>query len=826
MAENRKIIKVFLGSPGDLVEERQAAKSVVEELNSIFAESHGYQIDLIGWENTVSNYGRPQEVINRELNRCDVFVGMMWRRWGTPPDNEGRFTSGFEEEFVTSESRLAATGSPEMSLFFKEVSPEILRDPGEDLRKVQAFKQGIINKKTILFQSFVDTREFEGRFRRCISSYLIKLWNAERNLVTSQSQAPIDDATSESGERANSGDSDTAFSESGIRFLKGFVNSVQTTSDLDKLKPFEVARFRLLSIVVRKVGNDDAYLGVHDCNLLYVNAKGIDFDQREVRALLKSGLEHYPHEIAPVWAWVNALQGFTEPILPELAFSDVSDDVRVGALKAMRQIAEPIPTNDVIDRSKFLAEWLKPKSTTQLKAAALEYLAEYGEVDDINLITAEFKRNDYRTSDAALNANIRINLRVSQENAIRALYELQPSSVSEKLLDEIFGENSSAGDNVLLEGLDHANSVVRRYIVTLLCKRNKLPADKAELLLLDEDAHTRLQAILFLKDSGREFSKAKAKEILVKNVSPKSAGLLASAMIQPNGEEQFATFEAEGLRSLDRKTLDELADADALFDRHPWFIRVERNFKARGPELRSAIDDRFANHFLDQLNKLSTRFGPNNDLIDKVKSVEKRMRDRMMALGMEVLYKAKDVADISRVRDALRDSELPWSPEAVAFMQKLGRFDDIPLLVDASKRGSNLRGMLTIDATSAERTAVTAKAILKLGKGKLERVLALDMPAKLLCEVLRNVSDVVFQQFSDATIVKFLRTDTESVRKTISLKCISSLSKERLVELLRQVLTGDEVYFYNVVHWLDFGISCPKPRAVAAAKRQLQFESS
>src|SRR5271165_2883509 len=89
MSDSRKIVRIFLGSPGDLSDERLIAKSVVDEINSLFADSSGYHIELVGWEETVSSIGRPQALINQDLEKCELFVGMIWKRWGTPPDKNG-----------------------------------------------------------------------------------------------------------------------------------------------------------------------------------------------------------------------------------------------------------------------------------------------------------------------------------------------------------------------------------------------------------------------------------------------------------------------------------------------------------------------------------------------------------------------------------------------------------------------------------------------------------------------------------------------------------------------------------------------------------------
>ena len=79
MASSRKIVKVFLGSPGDLKDERRTAKHVVDVFNKQWADNLGVHVELVGWEDTVSRWGRPQESINRDLDQCELFIGVMWK---------------------------------------------------------------------------------------------------------------------------------------------------------------------------------------------------------------------------------------------------------------------------------------------------------------------------------------------------------------------------------------------------------------------------------------------------------------------------------------------------------------------------------------------------------------------------------------------------------------------------------------------------------------------------------------------------------------------------------------------------------------------------
>ena len=54
----RKVIIVFIGSPGDLNEERILFRKIVDEVNRIKANSVGIQLEPVGWEDTLPGRGR------------------------------------------------------------------------------------------------------------------------------------------------------------------------------------------------------------------------------------------------------------------------------------------------------------------------------------------------------------------------------------------------------------------------------------------------------------------------------------------------------------------------------------------------------------------------------------------------------------------------------------------------------------------------------------------------------------------------------------------------------------------------------------------------
>jgi hypothetical protein len=58
---------------------------------------------------------RPQQVINDQIGEYDLFVGMMWNRFGTPTDVAA---SGTEEEFLGAVYSWRAVGRPWITFYF------------------------------------------------------------------------------------------------------------------------------------------------------------------------------------------------------------------------------------------------------------------------------------------------------------------------------------------------------------------------------------------------------------------------------------------------------------------------------------------------------------------------------------------------------------------------------------------------------------------------------------------------------------------------------------------------------------------------------------
>lgn len=108
-------------------------------------------------------------------------------------------------------------------------------------------------------------------------------------------------------------------------------------------------------------------------------------------------------------------------------------------------MSEPLSSNGPPDREVFIRSWFSETAPSAFKVAALRYLADCGTAADLAAIKAELDRGDYQTTSAAVEAILRINLRDSRENAILALFELQPGSIDSSLLTDLL-DNYYSGD--------------------------------------------------------------------------------------------------------------------------------------------------------------------------------------------------------------------------------------------------------------------------------------------------------------------------------------------------------------------------------------------
>lgn len=165
MPRDERVVVVLVASPSDLEPERSRLEEVIRELNLAWSRTLLLRLELVRWE----THGYPgigedaQDVLNRELiDAPDIFIGLMWGRYGTPA---GRAGSGTEEEFTRALARYRKDpASVQIMFYFKDapLSPSEI-DP-EQLARVQKFRMSL-GTEGALYWKFVTLEEFERLLR-------------------------------------------------------------------------------------------------------------------------------------------------------------------------------------------------------------------------------------------------------------------------------------------------------------------------------------------------------------------------------------------------------------------------------------------------------------------------------------------------------------------------------------------------------------------------------------------------------------------------------------------------------------------------------------
>ncbi len=164
---------VFIASPGGLGDLRRQFRDVVAKYNDRDAIRRGVLFVPVGWEDTLGGVGRPQALINRQLDVCDYFLLVLHDRWGSDPGG-GDGTSGSEEEFNLARRQWENGFKPmrDLVVFFKDPGPDRLSDPGAQLTKVVDFRKGLEGEKKILFHVFSEVDHFAERLESHLAEWV------------------------------------------------------------------------------------------------------------------------------------------------------------------------------------------------------------------------------------------------------------------------------------------------------------------------------------------------------------------------------------------------------------------------------------------------------------------------------------------------------------------------------------------------------------------------------------------------------------------------------------------------------------------------------
>ncbi|MBD3338651.1 MAG: SUMF1/EgtB/PvdO family nonheme iron enzyme [Candidatus Lokiarchaeota archaeon] len=144
-------VNVFISCPGDVNREKEKLIAFLKDFSQQTEQQCQIRLRVVTWEKDAARGpGRAQKSINELVDECDIYIGLMGKRFG---GSTGVLQSGTYEEYVTAYHRWEKEKRPEMRFFFKKVKID-MDAPDEDFDHAKLIRNF---KNTIEPHFFYDT---------------------------------------------------------------------------------------------------------------------------------------------------------------------------------------------------------------------------------------------------------------------------------------------------------------------------------------------------------------------------------------------------------------------------------------------------------------------------------------------------------------------------------------------------------------------------------------------------------------------------------------------------------------------------------------------
>lgn len=817
MADNISLVRIFIASPTGLEAERRLVRDIAEEINETHVEHWRCEIKIVGWEDTIIGYRRPQDRINQDLDKCDYFFGILYNRWGSPPSLPGEgYSSGFEEEYNRAISRKQNGYIKDVALFFRVVDIPTGLEPGADIKRVREFRQQCIDEKRVFF---FDYNEIE-QFRSAVRKKIFDIGWAESNNISEIGREIVEPDRVEGKEKSQL---TRLYSPNGLFQTRSaqFLTSMSSRiADWDGRIASDIARMRLIALSVSRPGNDESYLGAHDANLVFKTFRDEVLSEQEYRALSVCGVAAFAGHNVPIWHWIAELNGRDKPFgyIAELAVWG-SDALRLNALRILESARQEIPNlGEEIPKELMLRSWFSDSANDQIFAAANRFLSHCATLADIPQMEAALEAaSPSRKAEVELSI-VAVLARSDAKAALRRILERDLDGAPDMAVDRIFSDPSALETETVRLCLSARADGVRRKAVQILRDRAELQLEDAKILLSDTDVEIRYYALDYLATQGLEMSDEVIRQALRVRKSNRSLFLADSVTFYD--DEYYQLYRENRFNGLRYEQILNVLDSRGAPDDVPLLALIRNTKKGHLDGLRRNIDSDFSEYFEEELATI--RRLESSDIDNYVSRFE-RIRgfrlQKIMDHALHVLCLADDRQDLERVRRVLSDSVCLGSYAVMGYLEKYGDWSDIPRLVDLKNKYDNGLFILLPEKYSADETR--AKTIAKLSKGRVIDILKYDMNPYISSLVLKYITNTEIDKIDDGDILEVFDKESRDYSENFVIRCVSVLSRKRLSGLLQRYIERDGPYYYNIVHWLDLGVSLPKVHARAIAQHAL-----
>lgn len=776
-------LQVFVASPGGLKEERDAIDSIAEKLNGTIGDPLNVRLTVRRFENLVGRAGAPQEQINPWVDSCDVFIAVLFRTWGYPTEN---YDSGFEEEFERAIARWDKTRTPQIALFFKEVDPQSISDPGPQLRRVLDFRAEVEKSRRAFYTSFPSTDALRLHVFQFLVEEMHRAAQTGSEGLTYTPPASGAERTEEAIESTSPDEGD----------LPAVLHAFSTlTSDGDVSGTLDVDRLELFG---RSFSRDDNQLPVHLVNRIYQARAGKSFRVIEANAWLRTWIADIGRTpsradkavpFALVSKSVDQLAAHIDDRAGDL-LQDESEFVRVGLLRAVRALRRRPPAlwprgpRSARQRLAIHSQWASALGTPRLlQEAALYWISTWRRGD---LARARV----LQTADDPDVASLGMIL----VSALSAVADATPAArhSPELLTEQSFCAIFSGADPYLAVETDVLADLLGRYGISDQIRRRSI----SELLRRDA-VTTDILDLVFGDRSGARWSDGwkQTAQALVLDHSPKSASLIEGASeaigrMKDRAEARkmlarLLNGENGGHIGLDGEISPESLNDDFTSDRAVLAFTVARGGLEFAPTARDLADrtSASANSFL---RVLADSLG--DEKLARFVEDEMRLGALHYLAGMPAEYMLD--ADRDRVRSFVGEKNV-FRYDALSLLLEVAQDQDVDTLLE---RWAYL-------TASGRDDDVVASILERASSKKLHALLSHDakaVPPRALLEFRRR-GEIP----SEEELWEMLYSENAELRAVSAEMICESTDRDGARDHLSRYASERPAYFYNVVCEFD-----------------------
>jgi threonine dehydratase len=157
---SEKVIRLFVASPGDVADERDAVEQVARRVSKQLSQA---AIEVYRWEDGLpAPVGDPPAEVEKrvpDFQDLDIFVLILWQRYGTVLPQG---ISATEVEFRKAWSASQASGRPKILAYLCTVGSPVLSIDLDQAKRLQSFVADLKEKGIVL--SYADHAEFHRIF--------------------------------------------------------------------------------------------------------------------------------------------------------------------------------------------------------------------------------------------------------------------------------------------------------------------------------------------------------------------------------------------------------------------------------------------------------------------------------------------------------------------------------------------------------------------------------------------------------------------------------------------------------------------------------------